>query len=88
VNVTVPPVTSVGTIQPFQISGVFDDRTGTVFANYVTADDSGTISFLDFFPDYLNEQGTLPRTVGSYSVKQKSTVLSVGANGNTSFRDV
>lgn len=88
IDVTVvPPTASAGTVQPFQIAGEFDDRTGTAFANYTTANDSGTISFLNFYPDYFNESGTLPRAAGAFSISQRLTALNVDANGNVSYRD-
>ena len=31
--IVAPPTASAGTVQPFQIAGQFDDRTGTAFAN-------------------------------------------------------
>jgi hypothetical protein len=83
----VPPTATAGPLQPFQISGQFDSRTGTAFANYTTADDSGTISFLNFYPDYFNEMGTLPRAAGTYSFAQTLTALNMDANGNLSYRD-
>ncbi len=89
VNVTVvPPVTApAGPVQPFQISGTFDDRTGTAFANYATANDSGTISFLGFYTDYFNELGVLPRAAGAYSIPNTLTALSIDPNGNLSYRN-
>ncbi|CAB3787655.1 hypothetical protein [Pararobbsia alpina] len=83
----VSPTASAGPVQPFQIVGQFDDRTGTAFANYTTADDSGTISFLNFYPDYFNEPGTLPRAAGAYSFTQTLTALSIDVNGILSYRD-
>jgi hypothetical protein len=83
----VPPTASAGPVQPFQIAGQFDDRTGTAFANYTTANDSGTISFLGFYPDYFDESGTLPRAAGAYSITQTLTALSIDVNGNLSYRD-
>lgn len=88
IDVTVvQPTPNAGAVQPFQIAGQFDDRTGTAFANYTTANDSGTISFLGFYPDYFAEPGTLPRAAGSYSIRQRLTALSVDANGNVAYRD-
>jgi hypothetical protein len=88
VDVTVvPPTSSAGTVQPFQIAGEFDNGTGTAFANYTTADDSGTITFIDFFPDYFNEPGVIPRAVGSYSIRGRLTALSVDVNGNVVYQD-
>ena len=85
--IVAPPTASAGTVQPFQIAGQFDDRTGTAFANYTTANDSGTISFLGFYTDYFDDPGTLPRAAGAYSVSQRLTALSIDANGNLSYRD-
>jgi hypothetical protein len=83
-DVTVVPLTlNAGPMQPFQIAGEFDDRTGTAFA----ANDSGTISFLGFYPDYFDEPGTLPRAAGAYSISQTLTALSVDVNGNVSYRN-
>jgi len=88
IDVTVvPPTPSGGTVQPFQIAGQFDDGTGTAFASYTTADDSGTISFNIFFQDYFDEPGIISRAVGSYSIKQRLTALSVDVNGNVIYRD-
>ncbi|MDH6153716.1 MULTISPECIES: hypothetical protein [Paraburkholderia] len=87
-DVTAAPFTvSAGPVQPFQIAGEFDDRTGTAFANYTTANDSGTISFLGFYQDYFDESGTLPRTTGAYSISRTLTALSIDANGSLSYRD-
>jgi hypothetical protein len=88
IDVTVVPSTaSAGPVQPFRIVGQFDDRTGTAFANYTTANDSGTISFLGFYPDYFDESGTLPRAAGAYSITQALTALSIDVNGDLSYRD-
>src|SRR6516225_4345416 len=46
--VVVPPVPGAGTVQPIQISGQFDNRTGTAIASYTTVNDSGTIRFINF----------------------------------------
>jgi hypothetical protein len=73
--------------QAFQISGQFDNQTGTASANYTTANDSGTISFINFYPDYFREPGVLSRAAGSYSVSQRLTALSVDANGNVVYQD-
>jgi hypothetical protein len=88
IDVTVvPPSPNVGPTESFQISGQFDDQTGTALANYSTTNDSGTISFINFYPDYFREQGVVSRAVGSYSVRQRLTALSVDANGNVVYRD-
>ena len=87
-DVTVVPLAAgESPVQPFQIAGEFDNRTGTAFANYTTANDSGTISFVGFYPDYFDEPGTLPRAAGAYSVRQTLTALSIDPQGNFSYRD-
>jgi hypothetical protein len=86
--IVVPPSVSGGPVQSFQIAGQFDDRTGAAIASYTTSHDSGTISFINFYPDYFHEQGVLPRAGGAYSIKPSLTALSVdGNNGNVVFRD-
>jgi hypothetical protein len=83
----VPLAPGESPVQPFQIAGTFDERTGTASANYTTPNDSGTISFIGFYPDYFDESGTLPRAAGTYSITQTLTALSIDANGNLSYRD-
>ncbi len=78
---TTPPVQSI------QISGQFDNRTGTAVASYATASDNGTISFNSFYKDYFNEPGVLPRAAGTFSIKQRLTALTVDAGGNVAYRD-
>ena len=85
--VVTPPMPGAGTVQSFQISGQFDNRTGTGIASYTTANDGGTIRFINFYPDYFNDPGVLSRAVGSYSIKQRLTALTVDASGNIAFRD-
>lgn len=85
--VVVPPSLSGGPVQSFQISGQFDNRSGTAFANFTTSSDSGTISFTGFFPEYFDEPGVLPRAVGSYTVKGRSTSIFIDVNGNIAFQN-
>ena len=85
--VVVPPIPGAGTVQPVQISGQFDNRTGTAIANYATVNDSGTIRFVNFYQDYLNDPGIVPRATGSYSINQRLTGLTVDPSGNVAYRD-
>ncbi|WP_235851200.1 hypothetical protein [Paraburkholderia piptadeniae] len=85
--VVVQPIPGASTVQSFQISGQFDDRTGTAIASYATVNDSGTIRFINFYNDYFNDAGVISRAAGSYSIKQRLTALTVDPSGNIAFRD-
>ncbi|MGF6651695.1 hypothetical protein OKW34_002257 [Paraburkholderia youngii] len=88
VNVVVTPLTpGAGTVQSIQVSGHFDGKTGTAIASYSTSNDGGTIRFINFYSDYFNDPGVISRAVGSYSIKQRLTALTVDASGNVAFRD-
>lgn len=86
-TIVVPPSLSGGPAQPFQISGQFDDSSGTAFADFTTSSDSGTISFTGFFPEYFDEPGVLARAAGSYTVRGSSTSIVIDVNGNVVFRN-
>lgn len=85
--VVVPPAPNAGPVQPFQISGLFDHKSGTAQASYSTASDNGTITFVNFYPDYFREPGILSRAAGSYSIQNRLTALNVDTNGNVVYQD-